>query len=873
MKLRLPNRRLVKIGLGAIVVLAALGLLAATLIWLFLPRERIRAAIDRELSQRLGQTVSIERVSVGFYPDIEFVAKGITMADPSSDHVLLSVEKIRIDIALRDLLNRRFVPEEISVDSPTVNLVRNAEGKWNLETFLDGARRNGGPSSAGVEPSSRPAIGPVRVRNGAVGVVDEVTGRTGRVEKISATIDSAEDRARIDSALVRVTPIEAEVHGTVSQLSKGRPFVDAGAAIRVKKAGPLADSLPSALRPGATVGVVSIDCSGPVTALAFKATAKPERWFAGGLAANAVIEGTVRAKEERLDIASLNVSAGHSKVSLSGSAQSIMSDARMLNLAGNASIAPAELLAVTDAEFARRFEPAGTATGAITLAASAERIDVKTDIDLRAAGFTLPDVLRKEPGSQSSLSVAASYLIPGELTVDKFAFALGGGRIDGTGRVKSGAQPWATASVHTVAFPLENLNRLPSVHLTGGTVAAIAELWRNQPDGAPVEYSGQAAIRGALVTTDELKGPAEVSDARVTFDSHKARVVSASFLFAESQYRASAEITDFQSPRIVGEVATPLIDLDAIAASFAEEEPESPSKGTSAAEESGEEPDFSLELLVAADALYAGKIQTGPISTTWRTTGRTHTFSPFYARAFGGAIDGSVEIEPTPDGVRWSAALKGNDLRLQRLSAQLQDGETRVKGVMGAEADLHCGAAADGEPMLGCLGGTLKVAVAEGEIKRYAMLKNILLLMQINPSTVLVPGVREITILNTAVDAATSRGRSLDPTSVTFNKIDGTFAITDGVARTDDLKLESGTANLLFKGDIDLGKETMDMTVSATPLGAIGSLMGKVPFAGKALQKAKEATLSTDFIVRGPISDPEVTSATMDKIKNATNGE
>jgi hypothetical protein len=64
----------------------------------------------------------------------------------------------------------------------------------------------------------------------------------------------------------------------------------------------------------------------------------------------------------------------------------------------------------------------------------------------------------------------------------------------------------------------------------------------------------------------------------------------------------------------------------------------------------------------------------------------------------------------------------------------------------------------------------------------------------------------------------------------------------------------------------------MDMTVRATPLGTLGSLMGKIPIAGNGLQKAKETILSTDFLVRGPLSDPSVTFAAAEKLMGK-NGE
>jgi uncharacterized protein YhdP len=129
-----------------------------------------------------------------------------------------------------------------------------------------------------------------------------------------------------------------------------------------------------------------------------------------------------------------------------------------------------------------------------------------------------------------------------------------------------------------------------------------------------------------------------------------------------------------------------------------------------------------------------------------------------------------------------------------------------------------------------------------------------------------VPGVREITLLNTVIDAAKTRGRSLDPSCIVFTKIDGAFRIEGGVAHTEDLRLESGVADLLFNGDVDLGGRSLDMRITATPLGSVGSVIGKVPVAGKKLKQAKERALSMDFTARGPIADPEVKLAAVEKI-------
>ncbi len=277
-------------------------------------------------------------------------------------------------------------------------------------------------------------------------------------------------------------------------------------------------------------------------------------------------------------------------------------------------------------------------------------------------------------------------------------------------------------------------------------------------------------------------------------------------------------------------------------------------------------------MLVEADSIYAAGLTTGPVSTTWRTGDESHSFDPFCVEVFGGTVDGALVIDTSKEDTRWEAAFEGRDMRLEEILARFQkEGKTGAKGPLKADGKLGGVATAEIETALRSLEGDLVVAVTDGEITQYSLLKNIFLLMQFPVGMAPVPGIRELIIVNTLVDAVKTRGQSLDPSRITFTSIDGAFHFVNGVARTDDLRLESGIADLLFKGDIDLANKHLDMKIRATPLGTIGSLVQKIPIAGKQLKKAKDAALSTDFIARGPISDPEVKLAVMEKLRS--NGE
>jgi hypothetical protein len=238
---------------------------------------------------------------------------------------------------------------------------------------------------------------------------------------------------------------------------------------------------------------------------------------------------------------------------------------------------------------------------------------------------------------------------------------------------------------------------------------------------------------------------------------------------------------------------------------------------------------------------------------------------------WNGEITGRLEFTRGEDETRWTSDFTGTGLQVKDIYAQfLPDERPRATGPMNATGTLSGVTAGTREDVLASLDGSLSVSMTEGEITSHSWLKNIFLAIQFAPTNLLVPGLREVMLLNTAIDAAITRGRSLNPANVQFSRLSGRFDIASGVLHTEDFRLESGIADLMFRGDLDLAKNQMDMRVRTSPLGSVGSLLGKIPIAGDTLKKAKDNAISMEFIVRGPLDNPEVDSAAVEKILETT---
>jgi len=858
-----------KIAVRVLIVMAALCVAVVVAVRLFFPEEKIKGILTKEMSERLGHDVSIESVSLGLYPDLELVAREIQVIDRSTSQLLLSTGRIRIDMSLSELLRRRYVVETVNIGAPTLNLIRGADGMWNIEKLFP-AKKGDGDTVAGEAGGAAPGafdIGVVRVRNGAMGIRDEASGFGMSVTKIKADVDLKKDTISLSSAFVSLPATDAKLSGTIVRFSKPGRVFRIKADAQVRKSGPLAGFGPEGLKSGSKIADISFMLSGPMTEIAIEGDASMEQRATWGIDTTASLSGTLLTNEGVFEVAALDVSYGQCGLSFSGVCADLWSDNRSIRLEGTGGIVLAEAVKPAGAEMVATIEPEGKASVVVELTGSMKQVELKTSIDITGAGFTMPQLMRKQAGAPGSLAIDAYYALPGEFIVDGFKLALGDEKLTGKAQIKPGSEPWAQASIRAVDFPLDALDRLPSVGFEReGRASFAARAWQSTRGQNRMSYRGKGKIEHALLAAAALNYSISIESAMIEFENDRVSMRSASVSFAGSSCTVAAEMTDFDNPRITGMIRADTIDLDKIARAFAKDETGAEILQP-ASDEAKTGSNISAEIEIEANSLKAGDLRTGPVSTTLKASGKTYAFAPFDMEIFGGRLGGSIVLDSSGRYLQWATDFEGRDMRLEELAGQFQKGEMKFKGLLYGKGSLRGIAAPKTEQVLGSMEGDLSLRITEGEIREYLLFKNIFILMQVSPATLLVPGLREITALNTIIDAAKTSGRSLNPMCVVFNKIDGTFNIEDGVAHTEDLRLESGIADLLFKGDIDLGEGSLDMRISATPLGSVGSAIGKVPIAGKQLKRAKESVLSTDFIARGPISDPEVKLAVMENLR------
>jgi AsmA protein len=158
--------RWVKIALGIV----AAFILVVALIPLFVNADTFRPNIETELSSTLGRKVTLGHLSLSIFSG-SLIAEDISIADDPamSQSPFVAAKKLHIGIELAQFLFHHSVQiTDITIDSPTINLIHTASGAWNFSNLGSSAQTSAAKPSSQQE-SIIPAltIGALKIKDGS----------------------------------------------------------------------------------------------------------------------------------------------------------------------------------------------------------------------------------------------------------------------------------------------------------------------------------------------------------------------------------------------------------------------------------------------------------------------------------------------------------------------------------------------------------------------------------------------------------------------------------------------------------------------------------------------------------------------------------
>jgi hypothetical protein len=190
---------------------------AALLLILFLFRPgvyELRNRIANSIGSALGRKVAIDNVRLRLLPRPGFDLEGLVIYDDPafSAEPMIRAQEVSAAIRIRSLLRGRLEIATLSATEPSINLVRNSEGHWNLASLVE---RNALIPAAptGKPPSERrPAFPYLEASNARVNF------KIGQTKKSYALTDADvalwQDSENSWAARIKAQPVRTDFHLT-----------------------------------------------------------------------------------------------------------------------------------------------------------------------------------------------------------------------------------------------------------------------------------------------------------------------------------------------------------------------------------------------------------------------------------------------------------------------------------------------------------------------------------------------------------------------------------------------------------------------------------------------------------------------------------
>ena len=151
------------IGIVVAVVVIAVGILFAT----FNPND-YRETIQTKLEQQLNRKVSLGNMSLGLFP-LRFKVANLSIADDpkfNRNSPFIEAQELSVSVKLLPLLSKSVEVDSLSLERPSVELIKNAQGVWNFASL--GQKSPATPSS----PSEPFSLGELAINDGQVAITD-----------------------------------------------------------------------------------------------------------------------------------------------------------------------------------------------------------------------------------------------------------------------------------------------------------------------------------------------------------------------------------------------------------------------------------------------------------------------------------------------------------------------------------------------------------------------------------------------------------------------------------------------------------------------------------------------------------------------------
>jgi AsmA protein len=837
-------RRKIAIGAGSVVVLLAGVLLALPYI---VDVNRYRGQLQAAIQEQLRREVSLGTMELSLFPPGLRVQDAVIGEDPAfaTGRPFVRIEELYVGPKLLPLLSGRFELRSVELRRPLVELVRTAGGTWNVSSL-------GRREQADTEPSPF-VLDRLELTDGQVAVTAPARGAAAPGRSVYDNIDLQVDGYGPDRAfgVALGATLPGEGAQRVTLRGTAGPVPRDAAAAATPFEGVLELDGASIAGVQQFLGVGALDGTDGV--ISGRADARSRDGVIAATGAFRLAGARVRGVDIGYPIeADLDLShdAGASLLTIRKGA--VRLDETPLSITGTVDLRPevpaldihATATAASLSEAARLASAFGVAFGAGTT------VEGRLDTDLRARGPATRPALEgtvrladirisgrdiPQPVTTGAVNLALS---PDEIRSNEFTASTGGTSVNVQASVRGYTtdRPRVDARVRTASAELGEVLNVARAWGAGaegvsGTGRVDVDVRATGPTDA-LSFSGSGTLADASVTAPSLAEPLRIRTATLSFSRDAAVLERLAASIAGTTAEGRLSVRSFTSPRVDFDLSADRIDVTAMQKALAPagagaSAPRADAGGTVLSRTTG-----SGRLRVgsiAHDALVLEDVQ----STVSIDRGIIR-LDPLTAALFGGRHRGSIVADARRSPVAITVDSELTQVDANRLASAATSLRDVVFGALGTRARV--GFTADGANLAPSLNGTFSMNLAEGRIANLDLM-------------------REIGNVARFVTGAPGAERSTRVAGLS-----GNFAVTDGLARTDDLtaSIEGGTVGAT--GTVNLVDQSLNLRLTAVLSRAFTERVGGTRVGGfMATALANEqGELVIPLLVTGSMQQPRV---------------
>src|SRR5271170_973843 len=152
------------IGIVVLVIVVAVGVLFAT----FNPND-YRGTVQTKLEQQLNRKVSLGDMSLGLFP-LRFRVANLSIADDPKfgNRPFIQTQELSVSVKLLPLLSKSVQIDSLTLERPSVELIKNAQGIWNFATI---GQKTPGAASSSSSPQQL-SLDELAISDGQVAITD-----------------------------------------------------------------------------------------------------------------------------------------------------------------------------------------------------------------------------------------------------------------------------------------------------------------------------------------------------------------------------------------------------------------------------------------------------------------------------------------------------------------------------------------------------------------------------------------------------------------------------------------------------------------------------------------------------------------------------